>query len=67
MLLTLAAIVRSTGRAHVSNAAGAHTALIAGDHADTQDTDADEYISEVFDGLMEALASQTGTGTGTGA
>jgi hypothetical protein len=57
----LAAIVRCTGWPQVSNALRAPTALIAGDHDDTHDTDADEYISEVFDGLMKALGPRAGT------
>lgn len=55
----LAVIVSGAGWAHAApDAGGRHTGLIAGDHADTQDTDADEYVSEVFKGLMEAIASR---------
>lgn len=57
----LDAIVRCTGWAEEWHGAGSPTALIGSEDEGELASDADEYISEVFGGLMEALASRTGT------
>lgn len=57
----LEAIVRCTGWAEDCHEAGSHMALIGSERDGEPASDADEYISEVFDGLVEALASRTRT------
>lgn len=54
----LAAIVRRTGWAE--DWASSPIALIGSEPEGESSADADEYISEVFDGLIDALASRTG-------
>jgi hypothetical protein len=55
----LAAIVRCTGWVDDYHETSSATALIGSEHDDESDSDVDEYISEVFAGLVEALASRT--------